>query len=349
LPSYAYTNYSLFVNGYSDNYTPSVPTVDFFGSWKGAKSYKAADLATANNFIQTGAQYSKFSAAIFYRYDYYLTMHKDVAEYRYTFHNDRDNLLDKDYIYDFRERRLDSHGLRLGYKYKYSSKLAITSYINLHSSSKFQDRDIKDGHTNGKTRLGDAQANYHFSKDTLYGFLNVDEALQGYGFSLDIDANYQVNDDLKLEFTVKDLFHFITWDESPYAQGSFQVDHFLYDGQDVLQQKPLANLQTHEGGKPHSYTYNLPVRLSFSAQQTLFDHYELSLKYQYNEIVDALTVKAGYSPWTKTQFAFSYNFERKAFGLHTKYHAFYLDVITDKADFGYANALGLFIGYEVKL
>jgi hypothetical protein len=340
--------YTLFANGYSDNYTPSVPVVDFFGSWKGAKEYNEGSKAIANNFFQIGVQYEALSFAIFYRYDYYLTMHPDVAEYRYTFHNDRDNLQDRDYIYDFKEQRLTTQGIRVGYNYQYNNKLTVTSYLNVLYSSKFQERDIQNGYINGKTSLGDADADYHFSEDTLYGFLTVDDVPQGYGASLDFDVSYQINNITRVDLNVKDAFHFVTWEESPYAQGNFQVDDFYYDSQDVLQQNPLTNLYTHEGSEQHSFTQHLPVRIDLSVEQ-IIAKFDLSVKYQYNEVMDSVSIKGGYSPFAESNVAISYNFQRSALGLHSKYRTFYLDIMFDDVDFGYANSLSLFLGFEVSI
>ena len=341
--------YTLFANGYSDSYTPSVPTVDFFGAWKNAKSYQKADKAFTNNFFQLGVKYQTLSFALFYRYDYSLTMHPDVAEYRYTFHTDRDNLQDRDYTYNFKEQRTTSHGARVGYTYQYNSKLAITSHINLIYSSKFQDRSIQDGYINGKTRLGDANANYHFSKDSLYQFLVVDEPPDGFGASLDFDINYQVNNALKVDISVIDAFHFITWNESPFAIGSFQVDHFIYDGQNVLQQQPLSNLQTHEGNQKHSFTQHLPMRITLNAEHRLGDRFTLSVQYQHHEIMDSYSMKGGYLPFADSKIAVSYNLQREALGLHAKYRNFYCDVSVDNTDFTYANSLSVFLGFELSI
>ena len=341
--------YTLFANGYTDNYTPSVPVVDFFGSWKGAKAYNEGSKAIANNFFQIGVQYEALSFAIFYRYDYYLTMHPDVAEYRYTFHNDRDNLQDRDYIYDFKEQRLTTQGIRVGYNYRYNNRITFNSYINVLYSSKFQERDIQNGYINGITRIGDADADYYFSEDTLYGFLTVDEPPEGYGASLDFDLIYRINHTLTVDLNVKDAFHFVTWEESPYAKGNFQVDQFYYDDQDVLQQNPLTNLYTHEGSEQHSFTQHLPVRIDLSLEQIIAQKFDLTVKYQYNEVMDSVSIKGGYSPFAESNVAVSYNLQRSALGLHGKYRSFYCDIMFDDVDFGYANSLSLFLGYEVRL
>lgn len=341
--------YSLFVNGYSDNYTPSVPVLDFFGSWKGAKSYAKADKAYANNFVQMGVKYDRFSFATFYRYDYNLTMDPDVGEYRYLFHNSRDKLENKDYIYDFYEQRIESYGARIGYQFEPRTDLSIASYLNVMTSSKFQDRDITDGYINGQTRLGDAQANYHFSEDTLYQFLTVDEAPKGYGASLDVDISYRVNESLQVNLSVKDLFHFIRWDDSPYARGSFQVDKFIYDDDGVLQQQPLADLMTHEGGARRSFTQHLPTRVKLDVEQYFFEDYLLALEYKTNEIHDSMTIRGGYVPFANSMVAMSYNLDTKAVGVHSRYHQYYLELVTDTVDMGYANSLSLFMGMEFKL
>jgi len=343
------SDYTLFFDGYSDNYTQSVPVLDFFGSWKGAKQYQEGDSAYANNFAQIGVQYQKFSFATFYRYDYYIDMHPDVAEYRYLFHNKRDQLADKDYIYDFTEQRSTSKGLRLGYRFEPSDDLTINTYLNIIHSVKFQVRDISDGYVNGKTKLGDATIDYRFNQDTLFKLSEVQDKPTGYGASLDFDITYKVLDDLTLDVSVKDLFHFIHFDQSPYSIGSFSVNNFVYDEQNVLQQQPLANLKTHEGGEPRSFTQRLPTRLRTGITKQFGERYLMGMQYNTNEIDSSITLQGGYQPTSDSKLVLSYNIDHQAIGLHTRYHSFYFDLITDKVDFKYANSLSLFMGFKVEL
>lgn len=342
-------DYTLFFDGYSDNYTQSVPVLDFFGSWKGAKEYHQGDRAYANNFAQIGVQYNKWSLATFYRYDYYIDMHPDVAEYRYLFHNHRDQLADKDYIYDFYEQRSNSQGLRLGYRFEPSDDLTVSSYLNIIHSVKFQDRDIKDGYINGKTKLGDANINYHYNKDTLFTLSNVEQNPTGYGASVDIDVNYKIADDLVLDVSVKDLFHFIRFTDSPYTIGSFSVGHFIYDQDDVLQQKPLADLMTHEGGEPVDFEQKLPLRVRAQLSKWIDNKYLLNVQYDTNEIDSSTTVKGGYQFTNNSQIALSYNIDHRSIGLHSRYNTFYFNLVTDNPDFKYANSLSLFMGFTVEL
>lgn len=338
----------FFINGYSDNYTPSVPVVDFFDSWKGAKKYQKADRAYANEFLQAGIKLANFSFAAFYRYDYNIRMHSDVAEYRYTFHNHRDQLVDKDYIYDFDEQRLTSSGLRLGYEYVINENFSSKVYINLLSSKKYQQRNISDGFINGKTRLGDANANYYFSEDTLYDFLDVNNSPRGYGASLDIELKYK-SDNYDLALIVLDLGHFVRWNKSPYAIGEFNVNHFIYNQDQVRNQQPLANLQTHEGSINKSFTMHLPLRAKLSLNKRLSERYSVAIKYNYNEIFNSTEVSLAYKVNDKFNFSTSYNLNTKGYGVKVQYAKYYIELITDDIKFSYANNLSLFLGMEIKI
>ena len=350
LASFAVTANSakFFINGYSDNYTPSVPVVDFFGSWKGAKSYEQADKAYSNQFFQVGVQTKAFSIAAFYRYDYNLTMHPDVAEYRYTFHNARDELQDKDYVYDFFEQRLTTQGVRVGYFHRFNNGLSVKSYLNVFTSSKYQQRDIRDGYVNGISRLGDANANYFFSKDSLYQFLEVDKAPKGYGASLDFELTYTLNS-YQLTAKVKDLGHVVKWDASPYAIGSFRVNHFIYNQNDVREQAPLASLNTHEGGIEKSFSMHLPIRASLGLQKTFEAGYRTKIEYFYNEIFNHAVTSVAYDVWEDLEIEASVNLRSAALGLKAHYKSFYVKLISDNVNPGYANSLSLYSGLEVPL
>jgi len=337
----------FFINGYSDNYTPSVPVVDFFGSWKGAKKYQKASNAYANEFLQAGIKLNNFSVAAFYRYDYNLTMHSDVGEYRYTFHNNRDQLEDRDYVYDFYEQRLTSQGLRLGYEYVINDKFTSQVHVNLFASKKYQQRDISDGFLNGKTRIGDAKANYFFSEDTLYNFLEVDNAPTGYGASVDIALNYK-SDGYELALSVLDLGHFVQWDKSPYAIGEFNVDHFIYNQDQVRDQRPLANLQTHEGNSNKKFTMHLPLRAKLSLHKQLSDSFSTAIQYNYNEIFNSTQVSLSHQTTDKLNFNTSYNFDTKGLGIKVQYAEYYIELITDDINLEYANAFSLFSGMEIR-
>ena len=338
---------TFFINGYSDNYTPSVPVVDFFGSWKGAKKYHEAERAYANEFIQVGVKFNDFSIAAFYRYDYNLKMHADVGEYRYTFHNNRDQLADKDYIYDFYEQRLSTTGIRGGYQFAINSYLTSQVYVNVFSSKKYQQRDISDGYINGHTKLGDAKANYFFSEDTLYQFLEVDNSPTGYGASVDIELLYK-REGYQLALSVLDLGHFVHWQESPFAIGEFNVNHFIYDQNQVRSQQPLANLQTHEGDIDKEFTMHLPLRAKVSFQKELSEFYSVGIQYNYNEIFNSTQVSLSYSATDKLNVSGSYNFNSKGLGLKARYRQYYIEMITDNVKLDYANNLSLFTGMEIR-
>lgn len=341
--------YRLFFDGYSDNYTESVPVVDFLGSWKGAKEYNKGDRAFSNSFTQMGVQYSQFSFATFYRYDYYLQMNPDVGEYRYLFHNKRDQLENKDYVYDFQEQRSTAFGLRFGYRTQASERTSLAVYTNFFYSGKFQVRDVRDGYINGKTRRGDGQVDYHFSRDTLFNLLEVQETPDGYGASLDFDIRYQISPNLLLDLSVKDLFHFIYFEQSPYAIGAFHENAFLYNDQNVLQQQPQVNIKTHEGGDNRSYTQRLPLRVSASLSQYFNHNYLVGVEYTSNEIFDSVTLKCGYKLGHNSELEFSYNLNSEAIGIHGSYRSFYFGLLTDTQRVGYANNLSVFVGLSVRI
>ncbi|WP_199608813.1 hypothetical protein [Flocculibacter collagenilyticus] len=339
------SEYTFFVNGYSDNYTPSVPVVDFSGSWKGAKTFERADVAYTNNLFQIGVANSTYSFAAVYRYDYALSMNPDVSEYRFNRHNSIKENLDRDFIADLHEQRLTTYGFRLGYTYDRQANWSVTTYLNVLQSNKFQDRLIYDGTIHGITQLGNASANYHFDEDTLYKFLDVESAPSGYGGSLDIDFTYFLTPDSALIVNIKDLFHFITFKNSPYAIGEFNVNQMYYDESDVLQQTPAVNFQTHESAEGgHQFTQHMPTRVAVTYEQRFFEHYTAKLIYKSNEIFNSMALMGAWNITPDANVAVSYNIDTQAVGLHTEYHNFYIDILSDNTDYSYANSLSLFVG-----
>ena len=343
------SSYTFFLNASTDNYTPSVPTVDFFGkNWKGAKSYKEADRAYANNILEFGIDSGKYSISAFYRFDYNIKMDPEVAEYRYLFHNFRDTLGDRDFTYDFYEQRLFAYGTKLGYQFDTWQGLTVKTSLNLLASNHYELRDVRDGFINGETQLGNGFASYFFSKDRLYDFLEVDSAPTGYGASLDIDINYQ-SGNWHFDLSVLDIGHFIEWDDSPYAIGEANVAGFEYDEDNVLQQLPIANLDTHEGGEVKGFTFRLPLRAYFTAAYAVTDSLSVSAKAIYNEIYNSAEIAAQYQFNDDWAVGTSYNLRKRSVGIDLQYGGFYLHFEADDVDPAMANSLGLATGYRVKL
>ena len=339
---------SIFMNGYSDNYTPSVPVADFFGSWKGAKSYKRADRAYANEFVQLGVKTNSYSISLFYRYDYNVEMHPDVAEYRYTFHNNRDALEDRDYIYKLYEQRLTSHGIRLGYSHSFKNTLDFNVFVNILTSNKFQQREIKNGHQNGLTQLGDADTRYYFSEDTLYKLVDTPDSSRGYGASLDLYLKYKLYTyDLFAE--VKDIGHFIHWSDSPYAIGQFGFDKYSYDANHVRNQQPLANINTSEGGKKRDFTINLPLRANLGIRKNFDSGFNFGGRYCYNEIYNHSVIDIGYNFANGTVIESGFNLRTHAISLYGKHNGYFVKLLTDDLKLGYANHLSIFAGIEVNI
>lgn len=333
----------------SDNYTPAVPVNDFFGSWKGAKSFKAADSAYANHIAEFGVNYDQWSFGVFARLDYYIDMHPEVGEYRYLFHNARDQLEDKNYVYDFSEQRLVSEGIRIGYTFALPEDyehIKISTSLNLLHSSIFQNREISDGYINGKTRLGDADAVYHFNEDTLYTLLNVPKTPNGYGAALDLALSYKYSWRLIFGVEAKDLFHFVRFDESPYARGNFRFNDYFFDKNDIRNQLPLIDLVTHESGNYESFTMNLPERVR------VFANYRLKYKWSIEASVlninndNFYTVKTTYIPKRGVSYGVSIEPKTSSIGFHYANQNFEASLVSDDIKYSYANRINLYLGYK---
>lgn len=333
----------------SDNYTPSVPVFDFFGSWKGAESYNQADHAYANHKAEIGVRYETWSFGLFARLDYYLEMHPEVGEYRYLFHNARDQLQDKNYVYDFYEQRLATGGFRLGYQLPLPEEfehIQVSGSLNLLHSTIFQNRDVRNGYINGKTRLGDGDVLYHFNEDTLFTLLDVENSPKGYGGSLDIAVNYKYDWRWSFGFEAKDLFHFVRFKESPFASGTLRYNEFYLDEDGVRDQTPLVDLYTHEAGNYDDFEMNLPERLK------LYVNYRF--KYKWAIQANALKIgdnhyyslKTSYIPKRGHSYAISVEPTTKSIGVHYGIKNLELALTTDDLNINKANRLNAYIGYK---
>ena len=222
--------------------------------------YKRGESAFTSNEFSIGTRYKNFALSYIYRYDWFLRFTEDTMEYYGTTVNGTQATEGKNYNIDLKVNHLLSEGLRLAYIHELSN-------ANLYvAASYLKAREMMEGELSGYiSRTGDCDTSsdcysgdlsldYTYSEDVLLDRV-ADMPTSKYGYSFDIGADWQINDDWYSSVYIQDLFSKIVWEEAPYTTASATTSRtVVVDG--YYKVKPAV--RGYEGNE--NYRQTLPTK-----------------------------------------------------------------------------------------
>ena len=187
--------FQIFTHFDAEIYTEAQPVQAFVDDFDAP--LKSGDSAFTYNIFEVGVGYGNFKVGLQSRYDYVLNFDPDTAKYTHTEKNDLE-FEDRFYTYYLDAKQATSNGVFVSYDFKFLDKnaLTITPKLSVFASSHYQDA-IVNGEIYSDEVEGAVTVDYNFSKDILFKKFSPSEKPEGLGYSLDIFADWQVNDELK--------------------------------------------------------------------------------------------------------------------------------------------------------
>ncbi len=316
------------------SYSQAAPIEQMIHDLDGAP-LKSGKFAFTHNQFEIGVRKNDFEFSYFYRYDYYLKFNKDTGQLAYLQRNDLPLPQNTHYNVYLRPNHLRAWGLSAAYFYEVNPQLSIKTRLNYLRATHTTDGYLK-GQLNTLNDGYQAQLylNYGYSRDTLLD--RAEEDSDGHGTSLDIDLHWQVNKQLNIDFSGRDILSFIQYRDLTYTTATANTDNISFDQNGSIDAKPtVSGVERYR-----DQTQRLASRYS------LHGHYQLDSQHALTSELFAydrhVFPRLGYQrQWRDKQWQLSYDLRSDAWGLGLGGQYFNLHLRTDELNWEDAKTLEL--------
>jgi len=235
-PSQAFEAY---VKIESHNYAEPTSIDSFLNEFNG--DFEGGTQAFGHEWLEVGARSGNWELALLTRYDYDMSFSNDTAELYYLVNNELPLEPGREFHIDLAAKHYKTNGLRLGYLFQPAESLDIALGV-----AYLQGLKLTDGSIVGEARAVaendydfSFHADYYYSHDPLFD--RVAEQPGGWGYSVDLAADWQPIDNLGLHLQVKDLLGAIFWRDAPHTIADADSDNKVYDEDGYVIFNPMLN------------------------------------------------------------------------------------------------------------
>jgi hypothetical protein len=329
------TEYYSYIESLS--YSQAAPIEQMIHDLDGAP-LKSGKFAFTHNQFEIGLRKNDFEFSYFYRYDYYLKFNKDTGQLAYLQRNDLPLPQNTHYNVYLRPNHLRVWGLSAAYFYDIYSQLSLKTRLNYLRATHTTDGYLK-GQLNTLNDGYQAQLylNYGYSRDTLLD--RPEEDSDGHGTSLDVDLQWQVNKQLNIDFSGRDILSFVKYRQLTYTTATGNTDNISFDQNGTIDAKPtVSGVERYR-----DQTQRLASRYS------LLGRYQLNSKHALTSELFAydhhVFPRLGYQrQWREKQWQLSYDLRSNAWGVAISGQYFTLGLRTDATDWEEAKTLEFNVG-----
>ena len=220
----------------SNSYSEAMPIKQLIDDLKGP-AIDNGDFAFTHNQFEIGHRWGAFELAVFWRYDYFLTFSPDTAWLFYLDKNEDSNnkssskqpdLELKDYNVRLNANHIQSQGAAIGYSFYLLPQLTVKTRLNYFNSGAMTNGSLTGNiTTSADDYTGTLYLDYSYKHDSLLD--REEESISGQGLGVDIDAFWQLTDDISLYVQGRDVFTYINWNDVTYTKATAVTDRVSYD------------------------------------------------------------------------------------------------------------------------
>ena len=321
----------VYLDGESLSYSENLNIESFFDSFEGGDFDASGDVSFTHDEVRLGLLHQAFGGtwdvALVARYDYYADYTAATAEIAYNVNNALP-LRAGDYDLAVRLLEVKSQGVRVGYE------RAVTETLSLGLAAALLHADeLTDGAANGIVNIdqagdvtGTIDLDYVFTDDLLFG-RDFDRP-EGVGVTLDLSADWQPTDSLRVSLAVDDIWSEITWDDANRTIGNLDTQTAVIDENGLLQVRP-----TYVGQNP-----TLDYKQDFEPRSTVAANYQLNDRFSLGQ--SAFNIDQVWLYESRFDVAFgeqlsaggSFEWSSGGLGLHVGWRGLRMEVASDQLD-----------------
>lgn len=247
----------------SDSFSNILPIKQLVeDDWQQAPASDSS-IGFTQNEIGLKAYWHNLSVNIAHRIDYFVFTNADTAKAFYLERTDQPLTTQESYQLALKLHHQRSNGFRLGYQWQFDN---FTTELNLGYWDVSATRESQiTGEIFGDEQnniTGTAELEEFYSDKNFLKRDNFDRwDINGYGITLDLAANWQVNNKLDITLTIKDLYSQFKMENLGYSQGNVDTDGTFINSLGGKSYLPLyRGIETSD-----DYQFTLPERLNLVA------------------------------------------------------------------------------------
>jgi hypothetical protein len=264
-----------YVNIDSFSYSAPIAIHGVFNEWEG--DFDGGDVVLTANKAVIGFEYPNWRIFHLTRLDYHAAMSRETAEFVYLTENHKPLADGRTYDLDLSVHHMYARGLGLEYRHQVKRGLTLSGAVTYLEGVR-----LMSGGLRGKaTALGDdkfefeANVDYAYSRDALFGRENDEPS--GRGFTFDFGIDWQAYPSLHVLLAMSDLNGWVDWRRAPYTTAVGSSDNKAVDEDGYQLVKPIAS--GIEGYR--DYHQALPTRTKLRLDYLAYDGFSL-----YTEALD---------------------------------------------------------------
>ena len=322
-------------------YSEPVSIESMIQDWGGP--FYGGTTALTHNIAEIGFGTESWQFSVLTRYDYEMEFSPDTAEFYYLMRNELPLPVGRTYRLDLVARQTVSDGLRVARQFRVAKGFDVNVGL-----SYLKGRRLTDGTLRGNaTAIGAKDYDYSFLVDYFYSedklFDRPVSSPSGDGYSIDLGAQWQLEERLRATVTLKDFLARILWHDAPYTIATGTSDVKTYDANGYVVYDPLVSgfegnrdfIQTlpRRGTMRIDYDWNTHLRLSGIVDYT-------PPRTFYRLGVGALQTKYG-------EWSLLYYLNEGAVNVGFNAPAWSIALTTDSTDINRARTLGLVARYAM--
>ncbi|MCW8833905.1 MAG: hypothetical protein OQK09_11830 [Colwellia sp.] len=248
----------------SDSFSNILPIKQLIeDDWKQAPADESS-IGFTQNEVGLKTYWHSISLNLAHRLDYFVFTNTDTAKAFYLERTDQPLTSQDSYQLSLKLHHQRSNGLRLGYQWQFehfSTEFNLGYWdISASRESQITGEIFGDEHNNitGTAELTEFYSDKNFLKRDNFNRWDID----GYGLTLDVSANWQVNDKLDIKLDIKDLYSQFKMKNLGYSQGKVDTDGTFINSLGGQSYLPL-----YRGIESASdYQFELPERINLIAR-----------------------------------------------------------------------------------
>lgn len=320
--------------GRLDSFTYSAPvTIDAARNKWETNDFERGENQWSSHWLEAGLVYKKWRLGYIQRLEVDLNFSKDTAEYYYRTENDLPLEPGKTYQLYLRAQKVQLEGFRFGRNHRFGDNVQLDWGI-----SYLQADDLIDGDIQGDQ--SQLSLDYHYSEDTLLD--RVVDRPDGEGFSIDLSASWEINENTRVSARAEDLVNRIYWRDAPYTTAEASADQNTYNDDGILVVKPLV---TGFEGTDKRYTQELDTKLRLDLFHRL-NKAELNLTYMDRSKTQLWGLGSQFDMTDQLKLGFRIWPELESLELYTRWQRLLFSVAADSTDWDDMNAVWLQIHYQ---
>lgn len=322
-------------------YSQPVPVKALSNKWRAP--LQSGDRAFTHDRFESGVAWNDWKFGWLYRYDYQFQFTPETAELVHSNKNKHPLTTGRVYPLYLSINGFRARGFRLGKQSVINPQLTIGTSFSLLEGIEFMEGRIWGNATALAEKDYDVMFNLEniYSKDTLFDRRVLTP--KGTGYSLDLNAQWQVTKQWHVDFQALDILGEMEWPNAPYTSAIGNTNNKTFDDDGYVRYKPtISGVELNR-----DYTQPIPRKIFINTQYNLSQHTALLFEHKNFKLKNFTAYGGSYSRNNK-HFSLLFDFTIQAATLRYRQGNFALEYITDAIEINDARVLSINTSYIIQ-